>query len=221
MDNTRTAHEVPGFGIYEYHPDVYASTLALTVPALLARVLVEVADLDRGPSKARKLRKAELAAMVAEWDTAAQELAERVEPRGLVHGPTTADTPGTIAYSQQREAELADQPMPGSPTAVARQEEEVEPQFAAEIDIRVARELAGTTPDQGQQAAAKSLASVAYDHMVALVQCAGRLVRGKVVDTVLRTPDRSGAGRVCLVVQHEGHPTRRTLHRLADTKFEH
>ena len=70
------------------------------------------------------------------------------------------------------------------------------------------------------QAAARKLAVVAWSHQVAVVHSMGHTVRGKVVDTVLREPGSNGMGRVCLVVQHDGHPTRRTLHALADVQFE-
>lgn len=70
------------------------------------------------------------------------------------------------------------------------------------------------------QAAARKLAEAAWSYQVAVVKSMGHTVRGKVVDTVLREPGADGMGRVCLVVQHDGHPTRRTLHALADVKFE-
>lgn len=70
------------------------------------------------------------------------------------------------------------------------------------------------------QAAARKLAAVAWSHQVAVVRSMGHTVRGKVVDTVLREPGADGTGRVCLVVQHDGHPTRRTLHALSDVQFE-
>lgn len=78
-----------------------------------------------------------------------------------------------------------------------------------------------------QRAAARQTGAVAYAHVTAVVQVAGKEVRGKVVDTVLRDGQATdvrptlsvGGGRVLLVVAHEGHPTRRTLHRLVDTVF--
>lgn len=70
------------------------------------------------------------------------------------------------------------------------------------------------------QAAARKLAAVAWAHQVAVIRSMGHTVRGKVVDTVLREPGADGMGRVCLVVQHDGHPTRRTLHALADVQFD-
>jgi hypothetical protein len=68
--------------------------------------------------------------------------------------------------------------------------------------------------------AARKLGVVAWARQVAVVRSMGHTVRGKVVDTVLRAPGANGMGRVCLVVQHDGHPTRRTLHALADVQFE-
>lgn len=74
------------------------------------------------------------------------------------------------------------------------------------------------------QAAARKLTAVAWSHQVVVVRSMGRTVRGKVIDTVLRTPGADGMGRVCLVVEHpNGAPGRkptRTLHALADVKFE-
>lgn len=72
--------------------------------------------------------------------------------------------------------------------------------------------------------AAHEVGKAAYAHKTAVVRVAGRVVRGKVVDTVLRAPDASGGGRVLLVVEHAapevtGRHRTRTLHRLADTKF--
>jgi len=69
-------------------------------------------------------------------------------------------------------------------------------------------------------AAAQKLATAAWSHQMAIVRSMGRTVRGKVIDASVRTPDASGLNRVLLVVQHDGHPTRRTLHALSDVKFE-
>jgi hypothetical protein len=68
--------------------------------------------------------------------------------------------------------------------------------------------------------AAQALTTVAWRGYTAVVRSMGQPVRGKVVATELRTPDSDGSGRVLLVVQHNGHPHRRTLHRLVDVKFE-
>lgn len=72
--------------------------------------------------------------------------------------------------------------------------------------------------------AARALVPVAYAGYVAVVRSMGRTVRGKVVDADLRAPDRDGANRVLLVVEHpNGAPGRkatRTLHALVDVKLE-
>lgn len=74
------------------------------------------------------------------------------------------------------------------------------------------------------QDAARKLAAVAWSHQVAVIRSMGRTVRGKVVDTVLRAPGANGMGRVLLVVEHpngaRGRKATRTLHALADVKFE-
>jgi hypothetical protein len=82
------------------------------------------------------------------------------------------------------------------------------------------RELAGAVRSivEPTQAAAKALGRVAYGHLRATVRSMGRTVTGRVVDTVVRTPDVSGEGRVLVAVRHDGHP-RVTMHRLTDVEL--
>lgn len=211
-------HTVPGFGTYQYDQDLYDEAMARTVPDLLTQVLEQVRDLDRGSvTKARRLRKAELAAMVAEWSTGARD---------------------NDRYSAQMDALQAEADMTGH---WAEQGADVDPE---DVQVFQGAMHEATTPEAigdtlrvlassvtgvadalntvglAAQSAARKLAAVAWERQVAVVKSMGRTVRGKVVDTVLRAPGPDGMGRVCLVVQHDGHPTRRTLHTLADVQFE-
>lgn len=88
-----------------------------------------------------------------------------------------------------------------------------------EVDQTINERLAHLITEDMRRSA-KAIAVVAWGHLRATVHSMGRLVHGKVVDTVLRDPGPDGMGRVCVVVQHDGHPTRRTLHRYLDVKFE-
>jgi hypothetical protein len=84
------------------------------------------------------------------------------------------------------------------------------------------------------RASAKQVGRVAYGGLQATVRSMGHVVQGRVVDTVLRTPNPDGASRVLLVVQHlrqadtnwrgetvwnETPHWRRTLHTISDVQF--
>lgn len=70
---TNASTEVSGFGLYQYNQEVYDNLMASqTVVQLRDRVFEVYEGLESGyRTRIRKLRKAELAAMVAEWDTTA------------------------------------------------------------------------------------------------------------------------------------------------------
>jgi hypothetical protein len=70
----RTSHAVSEFGTYTYDTDVFAETMKLTVAQLRERVHGGCEGMESGTrTKVNRLRKADLAAMVAEWDTAARD----------------------------------------------------------------------------------------------------------------------------------------------------
>jgi hypothetical protein len=81
-------------------------------------------------------------------------------------------------------------------------------------------ERLSAVPSDSALKSARELTAIAWADRVAIVRSMGRTVRGKVVDVALRAPGPDGTGRVCLVVQHDGYPTRRTLHALADVQFK-
>lgn len=71
---TRETLEIPGFGSYEYDLSVYADVMTQTVAQLRERVHGGCEGMESGTrTKVNKLRKNQLAAMVAEWDTAARD----------------------------------------------------------------------------------------------------------------------------------------------------
>jgi hypothetical protein len=60
----------------------------------------------------------------------------------------------------------------------------------------------------------------AWRGKVATVRSMGRTVRGRVIDAVTRVPLPFGSGAaVCLVIQHDNHPTRRTMHSFSHVKL--
>jgi hypothetical protein len=65
---------------------------------------------------------------------------------------------------------------------------------------------------------ARRVAVAAYARYTATVQVSGKQVQGKVVDVVVRAP-RPGSSMYLMVVHHDGHPTRRTLHAAPDVKL--
>lgn len=76
----RTYTPVPGFGVYEHDTDLLTAAQATTRAVLLARVLPNC-EWRGGRTAARKLAKAHLAAMVAEWDTMARQNAQEADRR--------------------------------------------------------------------------------------------------------------------------------------------
>lgn len=74
MDVKRTSQLVEGFGSYEFDTDVFAEAMKLTVAQLRERVQRGCEGMESGTrTKVSRLRKADLAAMVAEWDTGARD----------------------------------------------------------------------------------------------------------------------------------------------------
>ncbi len=70
----RTSRFVEGFGTYQFDTDLYEVAMTQTVAQLRERVHGGCEGMESGTrTKVNKLRKADLAAMVAEWDTAARD----------------------------------------------------------------------------------------------------------------------------------------------------
>lgn len=72
--STNASTEVAGFGLYQYSQEIYDNLMANnTATQLRGRVFEVYEGLEFGyRTRIWKLRKFELAAMVAEWDTTAR-----------------------------------------------------------------------------------------------------------------------------------------------------
>jgi hypothetical protein len=169
----------------------YAS---LTVPQLRERILAD----DPTARGLSRLRKGELIALLRELES------KRAENEKLAGEPQVFQGAMHETSQEREDAELVDD------------------LIGAELgDLALSlRELAGAVRSivEPTQAAAKTLGRVAYGHLRATVRSMGRTVTGRVVDTVVRTPDVSGEGRVLVAVRHDGHP-RVTMHRLTDVEL--
>ena len=98
---TTTTTDVPGFGHYDYDPKQYDAAMATPRAELLARVLTNTDDGRR--TAVRKLRKPDLAAMVADWETAAAANERHAEALAHVHvcatfGPDRLEDTGGGCY---------------------------------------------------------------------------------------------------------------------------
>jgi hypothetical protein len=181
-----------------------------TVPEL--RAAIKELDPKRPTSK---LRKAELTTLLAELESKRAEV--------------EADMTGHWAEQGAGVDPDGEQVFQGAMHEAEREATEVVDQVISEELADVAptlADMAGTIKSvvnlftAAARTSAQAVGQVAYGQLRATVRSMGRTVHGRVVDTVLRAPDPDGSGRVCLVVQHEGHSTRRTLHRLVDVQFE-
>lgn len=165
--------------------------------ATVAQLREQIAELD--PTRpTSKLRKAELITLLRDLAPAEPQVYQ-----GAMH-ETAADV---AAVDQVITDELADTYVPTTADLA----------HVARTARQAADALHAVSP--AMRTAAKALAQVAWGHQRATVRSMGRTVHGKVVDTVLRAPGPDGMGRVCVVVAHDGHPTRRTLHRYVDVQF--
>jgi len=94
MTNRETT-QVEGFGSYEYDQDLYEVAMTQTVVQLRERVHQGCEGMESGTrTKVNKLRKADLAAMVAEWDTGARDNerhAQATEIDPLTHNERLAE----------------------------------------------------------------------------------------------------------------------------------
>lgn len=214
-------HEVLGFGTYQYDQDLYDQAMVQTVAQLRERVQGGCEGMEAGTrTKVNKLRKADLAAMVAEWDTAVRE------NEGLA---------AKQAIKMQRDVAHAQGVVDAAAAEDDVASEKVYAEFAAQID-KVVANLTGMgqaaqrvaeavqpvveTIKENDRASARQLAMQAFANEPVTVRSMGQQVPGKVVDAVLRTPDRNGRGRVLLVVEHANSATKtRTLHRLHDVAY--
>lgn len=176
----------------------------------IPQIIEEIKSLDPKATHLSKMRKAELESVLARLK------AEASDPE--VEAMQSAED-GQAAAREWFGREIGEpQVYQGAMHEDYVTSEAAYAEFASQIDALVEEE---------QRMVAKRTGKVAYDNVTAVVLVAGKEVRGKVVDTVLRDgqtidvrPTLSvGGGRVLLVVAHEGHPTRRTLHRLVDTVF--
>jgi hypothetical protein len=179
-----------------------------TVPQL--REQIAVLDPQRPTSK---LRKAELVALLISLQ---EDQVRAVDQDSTLEDVEVADHERTVAEQLTRTAGEP-QVFQGAMHSYGPEDMAIEFGDLAASATQAAKALSDMVPPI--QSAAKAIGRVAYGHLRATVRSMGRTVYGRVVDTVVRTPDRTG-GRVLLVVQHEGHATRRTLHRLTDVKFD-
>lgn len=191
-----------------------------------------------------KMRKAELVALLAELAELADMTGHWAE-QGAGVDPEAAQ-PFEIGTKLHEQAEAYDAAV-GEPQVYQGAMHEAEAADVAAVDALIDQEfgdvavslrgLADATRalveplSKAFRASAQAVGRVAWANMRATVTSMGHTVRGKVVDTVLRTPDANG-GRVCLVVEHAEQAidqhgvrtweavapgyARRTLHRLVD-----
>lgn len=187
----------------------YAS---LTVPQLRERILAD----HPNRTGLSKLRKGELITLLRELED--QRAVLEAEPE-FIEGSQTPE-------EGREQARQWYDPSVGEPKVFqGAMHEATTPDTIGDTLRVLSGSLAGvgeklTKMARPMRDAARKLGVVAWANRTAVIRSMGRTVRGKVVDTVLRTPGPDGTGRVCLVVQHDGHPTRRTLHALADVKFK-
>jgi hypothetical protein len=175
---------------------------ALTVPQLRERILAD----DPTRKGLSKLRKGELIALLRELESKrAEDEAQDMTGHWAEQGADVDPEDAQVFQGAMHEAT--------TPQAVGD---------TLRVLANSAQGVADALNTMGLavNAAAQKLATAAWSHQVAVVRSMGHTVRGKVVDASVRTPDASGRNRVLLVVQHDGHPTRRTLHALADVQFE-
>lgn len=189
----------------------------------VAQLREQVAALD--PNRpTSKLRKAELITLLGEL--AQEELGaqdriffnpEDEQAQGPAWEIGTALHAATEAYDAQ-EDEAQD---------VAAVDAVIAQEFGdVALSLRDLAEVARKLTDPfgtAMRESAKQIGELAYNHLAATVRSMGRKVTGRVVDTVLRTPDTAGHGRVLVVVEHPnaapGRKATRTLHSLADVAF--
>lgn len=194
-----------------------------------------------------KMRKAELSALLAELtdENEAADMTGHWAEQGAGVDPETAQ-PFKIGTKLHEQAEAYDAAV-GEPQVYQGAMHEAEAVDVAAVDALIGQEfgdvavslrgLADATRalveplSKAFRASAQAVGRVAWANMRATVTSMGHTVRGRVVDTVLRTPDANG-GRVCLVVEHAEQAidwhgvrtweavapgyARRTLHRLVD-----
>ena len=120
----RTSRFVEGFGTYQFDTDLYEVAMTSTVAQLRESVHRGCEGMESGTrTRVNKLRKADLAAMVAEWETGARDNQRYVDEK------FAAEIDALVAR------DLAADPIP--PNLVERVQAKIEP--VTETDVEVAK----------------------------------------------------------------------------------